>query len=87
MMVGEVTSEFSMQIKGRVIKEVVAKGSKSERSAVLLDTGKKQYVLRRPGENPYSDPILDDLVGKNISATGNLNGTTLFLSDWSEIDD
>jgi hypothetical protein len=73
-----------MEIKGRVIKEIVAKGSKSERAAVLLDTGKKQYVLRRPGENPYSDSTLDDLVGKTISATGNVNGVTLFLSDWSE---
>jgi hypothetical protein len=73
-----------MNFKGRVIKDVVAKGSKSERSAVVLDTGKEQYVLRRPGENPYSDPALDDLIGKNISATGNVNGNTLFLSDWSE---
>jgi len=73
-----------MQIKGQVIKEVVAKGSKSERPAVLLDTGKKQYVLRRPGENPYSDPTLDDLVGKSISATGDVTGITFILSDWSE---
>jgi hypothetical protein len=75
-----------MEIKGRVIKEVVAKGSKSERPAVLLDTGKKQYILRRPGENPYSDPTLDALVGKNISATGHVTGITLVLSDWSESD-
>ena len=73
-----------MQVKGRVIKEVVAKGSKSERPAVILDTGKKQYVLRRPGEDPFSDPMLDSLVGKSISATGNLNGITLFLLDWTE---
>ena len=73
-----------MQIKGRVIREVVAKGSKSERPAVLLDTGTTLYVLRRPGENPFNDPTLDALVGKDISATGNVNGNTLFLSDWSE---
>jgi len=72
-----------MQIKGRVIREVVAKGSKSERLAIILDTGKKQYVLRRPGENPYSDPTLDELVGKDISATGNVNGNTLFLTEWT----
>ena len=72
-----------MQIKGRVIREVAAKGSKSERAAIILDTGKKQYVLRRPGENPYSDPTLDELVGKDISATGNVNGNTLFLTEWT----
>ena len=74
-----------MKYKGRVIEEVVAKGSKSEHRAVLLDTGKEKYVLRRPGENPYSDPTLEKLVGKEISATGNVSGYTLFISDWSEI--
>ena len=73
-----------MQISGRVIKEVVAKGSKSEHSAVLLDTGKKKYVLRRVGGNPFRDPALDKLVGKDISAVGNVTGYTLLMSDWSE---
>ncbi len=76
-----------MEITGRVIKEVFAKGSKSERPAVLLDTGKKRYVLRRQGGNPFSDPALDKLVGKNISAVGNVTGYTLIMSDWSETDD
>jgi hypothetical protein len=74
-----------MQFKGLVIEEVVAKGSKSEHRAVLLDTGKKKYVLRRPGANPFSDPTLDDLIGKKISATGNVTANTLIMSEWSEI--
>ena len=73
-----------MQLKGKVIREVVGEGSKSERSAVMLDTGKKKYVLRRMGGNPYSDPDLDGLVGKNIEAEGNVTGYTLIMSDWSE---
>ena len=44
------------------------------------------FARARPGENPYSDPTLDELVGKNISATGNLNGITLFLTEWTETD-
>lgn len=75
-----------MQLSGKVIKEVVAKGSKSERPAVLLDTGKKRYVLRLQGGNPFEDPKLDKLVGKNISAVGNVTGYTLIMSDWSETD-
>jgi len=73
-----------MEISGRVIKEVFAKGSKSERPAVLLDTGKTRYVLRRQGGNPFSDPALDKLVGKTISVVGNVTGYTLLMSDWSE---
>lgn len=76
-----------MEIKGRVIKEVFAKGSKSERPAVLLDTGTKRYVLRREGGNPFSDPALDKLVGKNISAVGNVTGYTLLMTGWSETDE
>ncbi len=75
-----------MEIKGTVVKEVVGKGSKSEHAAVLLDTGKKRYVLRRQGGNPFSDPALDKLVGKNISVVGNVTGYTLLMSDWSETD-
>lgn len=75
-----------MQFKGRVIRELVAKGSKSERSAVLLDTGKKQYVLRRIGGVPFDDPDVNKLVGKNISAVGNVTGSTLMMTDWTEAD-
>lgn len=73
-----------MQLKGKVIKEVVGKGSKSEHAAVLLDTGDKKYVLRRLGGNPFSDPDLDDLVGKTITVEGNVTGYTMIMSDWSE---
>jgi hypothetical protein len=75
-----------MQYTGRVVRETIAKGSKSEHRAVLLDTGKEKYILRRPGENPFRDTALDKLVGKDISATGTVSGSTLFISDWSETD-
>ena len=72
-----------MRYSGEVIKEVVAKGSKSEHRAVLLDTGKQQYILRRLGGNAFSDPTLDKLVGKTISAVGEVTGNTLIMSEWS----
>ena len=75
-----------MKASGVVIKEVFGKGSKSEREAVMLDTGKKKYVLRRRGGNAFSDPKLDDLVGKNIKVTGEVTGYTLLMSEWSETD-
>jgi len=76
-----------MEFKGRVIKEAFAKGSKSEREAVMLDTGKTRYVLRRQGGNPFSDPALDKLVGKNISAVGIVSGYTLLMSEWKVTSD
>ena len=75
-----------IELKGRVIKDLIGKGSKSEHLAVLLDTGKKRYVLRRQGGNPFADPALDELVGKSILASGSLTGYTLLMSDWSEIE-
>ena len=74
------------EIKGRVIKELFGKGSKSEHLAVILDTGKKRYVLRRQGGNPFGDQALDALVGKHIVASGNVTGYTFLMSDWSETD-
>ena len=74
-----------MEISGRVIKETVGKGSKSEHQAVMLDTGEARYVLRKQGGNPFRDPELDKLVGKTIRGTGNVTGYTFIMSDWSEV--
>jgi len=76
-----------MELSGRVIKEWIARGSKSEREAVLLDTKSGRYVLRRLTGNPFHDPELEKLVGKTIRCTGNLTGYTLIMSDWTEIKD
>ena len=71
-----------MELYGRVIKEPFAQGSKSERDAVMLDTGQGRYVLRREGGNPFADPTLDQLIGQTISGEGNLTGYTFIMSRW-----
>jgi len=76
-----------MEISGRVIKKTVGKGSKSERNAVLLDTGEAKFVLRRQGANPFSDPVLDAYVGKTIRGVGNLTGYTFIVSEMIEVED
>jgi spore coat polysaccharide biosynthesis protein SpsF (cytidylyltransferase family) len=70
--------------KGRVVCRTTGKGSKSEHEAVMLETSKKDYVLRIKGGNPFSNPELDKLVGKTIKATGELADYVLFLEDWEE---
>ena len=72
-----------MEISGTVVKEPFGTGSKSERAAVVLDTGDAKYVLRRDGGNPFADPVLDGLVGKSISCKGNLTGYTFIMSEWT----
>jgi len=75
-----------MELTGRVIKKHIAIGSKSERSAVCLTSDGREYVLRRKDGNPFYDPELEKLVGKEIRATGDIvGGDTLLMSSWTEI--
>ena len=74
-----------VEVSGKVIKKPYAVGSKSEREAVLLHTPDEDYVLRRRGGNPFHDPELEKLVGKQINCSGVLTTNhTLIISDWDE---
>ena len=71
----------SATYSGSVVKRRFGQGSKSERDAVFLVTGDRDYVLRRQGGNPYHDPDLERLVGKKVRCTGIVTGYTLLVSD------
>lgn len=73
-------------LTGSVIKKLIALGSKSEREAVLLVVGDKEYILRQKGGNPLNDPELNELVGKRVVGDGFLLGTTFVLTDWDLAD-
>jgi hypothetical protein len=68
--------------EGTVTRRLVAPGSKSEREAVVLDTGARTLVLRRRGGNAFADPELDALVGRRIRARGTEHGGTLLMDGW-----
>lgn len=70
---------------GKVIRKPFGTGSKSERDAIFLSTGGGEYLLRRLGENPFSDPALEELVGKTITCTGEVTGYTLLMEKWKEV--
>ena len=74
-----------MTLSGRVIRKTFGKGSKSEHEAIYLETDRGEYVLRRRGANPFSDPVLQDLVGKTISATGTIKEYVFFVDEWEVI--
>jgi hypothetical protein len=75
-----------MRFQGRVVKRLHGAGSKSEHEAVYLDGPKGAFKLRLPDGNPFQDPRLDRLVGKSITADGELDRVSnqLFLSNWVE---
>lgn len=76
-----------MTLTGQVVKQLVARGSKSEHEAVVLEvSGGKHYLLRRVGGNAFCDPVLDDLVAKRITCEGNLHGSTFLMREWNETD-
>jgi len=72
------------EVSGKVIRQPYAVGSKSERMAILLRTPDEDYVLRRRGGNPFHDPELEKLVGKQINCSGVLTDHTLIISTWDE---
>ena len=71
-----------MQFQGKVIKKLIGVGSKSEHHGVVLVTDTTEFILRRQGGNPFSDPTLDQLVGQTIVAEGTVHGVTLIMTEW-----
>ena len=65
------------KLRGRVTRGQYAKGSKSERDAVFLETAAGRYILRRKDGPAFADPALDRYVGRTVECDGFLVGTTL----------
>ena len=75
------TASSTLKVRGRVVRKMFAKGSKSEREAVFLETGNGDYLLRRMDGDPYHDPKLDKLVGSDVICTGMLKDYLLILTE------
>ena len=74
-----------MLISGKIVKKTFAAGSKSEHEAIYIQTGEAEYVLRKTGDNPFENNMLQSLVGKKVWADGSLKDT-IFLTTkvWEE---
>lgn len=57
-------------LRGRVAEGPFARGSKSERVAVFLETSAARYVLRRRDGPTYADETLRALIGCNVECDG-----------------
>jgi len=75
-------------LSGNVFRKKVAHNSKSERIAVcfhapsLMHPPGDDYILRRVGGHPFVDSVLRGLVGEHITADGNIQGSTFYMSTW-----
>lgn len=77
-------SKDSIELSGKVVMKPFGAGSKSEHKAICLQTDKGDYVLRRVGGNPFHDAELHKLVGKHITAIGNVADYIFFAKDINE---
>ncbi|UCG51328.1 MAG: hypothetical protein JSW58_14205 [Candidatus Latescibacterota bacterium] len=73
------------QYIGDVVERRFARGSKSERDAVMFSTRYGDFVLRREGGHPLFDPELKKLVGKRIRAWGIRHRHVFIMTRWEEI--
>ena len=67
---------------GTVQRRVVAGGSKSEHTAIVLETDKGDLILRKRGENPFQESAaLSPLVGKTVSLQGVPSNGVVFVGN------
>jgi hypothetical protein len=74
-----------MKFKGTVARQPFATESKSEHEAVVLLTAKGPLKLRRVGGNPFHDPKLEELVGRQIVCDGEISSGQLIIRDWDVV--
>ena len=78
------SSNSEKQLTGKVVLQKFGAGSKSEHNAICLQTSEGTYKLKRMGGNPFNDPELNKLVGKQIKATGMLDQYQFIAKDLQE---
>ncbi|MCB1488372.1 MAG: hypothetical protein KDJ88_13070 [Bauldia sp.] len=74
------------ELHGTVRRGIYGEGTKSEREAVFVDTGRDSFLLRRRGGPAYGDKALDRYVGRTITCSGFLLGTTLLAEKIRTVD-
>ncbi len=75
--VGATSPERVTELRGHVVRDAFATGSKSERAAVFLETPRGRFLLRRKTGPAMGDAQVERLVGKDVSCDGFLVGSTL----------
>ena len=74
-----------MQYHGKVVRQQLGMGSKSEPQRVVLLTPHGSLKLRRAGGNPFRDPELEKLVGQEIVCEGEIHQGQLLMTRWNVV--
>lgn len=74
------------ELTGTVVEKCFGEGSKSEHTAIYLQTDDGDFQLRRLGGNPFSDPELKKLVGEKVCAVGRLAQALFVASELKKIE-
>jgi hypothetical protein len=74
-----------MKLVGKISVRIAGEGTKSEHEAVYLDTGKESYQLRKTGSNPFENPELKQMAGREVSVEGTLDKYIFFARTIEEI--
>lgn len=70
-----------IRLTGRVERQRLAAGSKSDHLGMVLVTAQgERHVLRLLGGNPFREPALEALAGRTVTLTGHLR-ENFFLLD------
>jgi hypothetical protein len=76
------------RLRGRLSRERVDAGSKSERLALLLVVaGGERVALRRAGGNPFRDPALEALEGQVLIVEGERRERYFLVRHYTVCDD
>jgi len=73
-------------LQGRVTRAPYARGSKSEREAIFIETMNQKYLLRRKTGPAFGDTSMMQYVGHQVKCDGFVVDTTL-LAEKIEIVD
>lgn len=65
------------RLRGRIIRGIYGKGSKSERETVFIETTNGRYVLRRKTGPVFDDTELNQYIGHEVECDGFLVGNTI----------
>ena len=65
------------KLRGTVTRGDYARGSKSQRVAIFLETTEGRFLLRRKGGPVFADVKLERFVGHAVECDGFLVGTTI----------
>jgi hypothetical protein len=72
-----------MTYTGKVERKIVSDGSKNHEAVALVISENEYYKLRRSGGNPFSDSVLEGLVGLEIVCEGVIHANQIFIDSWS----